>query len=338
MKKKICATVLALSMIFSLVLTGCNGQGESSAMVMVGVSMTNEENSSEAGERLKTELEEAGYTVELAYARSGSQQSEQISAMVDDGAKVLIVDAVDTAAAAETLESITVDVSDVAVISYRDPLDSDASDVYVGRDYYELGKLEAEHIVDRLLLETRNNSITLELVAGKGTSGEQAVAGAMEVLEPYITAGTVEILSGNTTAAQCQTDDAAKWAETMFSTTYAEDELRAILCLGEGQVLSVVDAIQTSYTGTIYPVVAGADCNAEILQYMSRGMLDMVTYSDADELIEQTVETVQKVVSGSSIDKEYLTQNTAVTTETYQELMVESGLYSINESGAFEKN
>lgn len=335
MKQRGIAILLALSMALSLALTGCS---QESSMIMAGIAMADEASSSAAGEAMQSALEESGYTVELAYAESADSQSTQISAMVEDGASILIVDPVDPEAASETLNSVTVDVSDVAVIAYRDPFEDGAANSYVGRDYYAMGKQEAEHLVDRLLLETRSDSITLEIVAGKGSSAEEAFEGAMDVLQTYIDAGTVEILSGNTDVEDCQTDDAAAWAEEMFSGLYADQELRAILCLGEGQAVEVVDTILTSYTGTIYPVVTGADVSAEALQYMSSNLLDMVSYCDTEPVVEQTLATVETIVAGATVDEEYLVDNTAVTTETYQELMVDSGLYTANVDGTFTEN
>ncbi|MCD7843161.1 MAG: substrate-binding domain-containing protein [Clostridiales bacterium] len=335
MKQRCIAILLALSLALSLALTGCS---QESSMIMVGIAMASEETSSVAGEAMQSALEESGYTVELAYAESADDQSSQISAMVEDGASILIVDPVDPEAASETLTSVTVDVSDVAVIAYRDPLEDGAANSYVGRDYYAMGQQEAEHLVDRLLLETRDDSITLEIVAGKGSSAEEAFEGAMDVLQPYIDAGTVEIPSGNTSVEDCQTDDAAAWAEEMFSGLYSDQELRAIMCLGEGQAVEVVDTILTSYTGTIYPVVTGSDCSAETLAYMSSNLLDMVSYSDDDPVIEQTLATVETIVAGATVDEEYLLDNTAVTTDTYLELMVESGLYTANDDGTFTEN
>lgn len=339
MKNRGLAILLALSMIFSVALTGCGTEDSSSAMIMVGVAMANEEASSDAGEAIKTQLEAAGYTVELAYADSGSAQASQISAMVEDGASILIVDPVDTDVATETLESITVDVSDVPVIAYRDPLESDDVDAYVGRDYYEMGKQQAEEIVTKLGVETRNDSITVEMVAGKGSSAERAVQGAMDVLQPYIDAGTVKILSGNTTASSCQTDDAATWTKQMLADYYAEEELRGILCLGEGQVVEVMDTILTNYTGIILPMVTGADCTPECLQYMSQNLLDMVSICDNDELISKTVDTVLNIVNApDSVKKETLLENTAVNAENYTQLLVDSGLYTANDDGTFTKN
>lgn len=339
MKNRGLAIILALSMIFSIALTGCGQEDSSSAMIMVGVAMANQETSSEAGEAIKTELEAAGYTVELAYADSGSSQADQISAMVEDGASILVVDPVDTDVAKETLESITVDVSDVVVIAYRDPLDTDYANAYVGRDYYEMGKQQAEEIVTKLSIATRSDCVTVEMVAGKGSSAEQAVQGAMDVLQPYIDTGVVKITSGNITAAACQTDDAAAWTKQILADNYTEEELRAILCLGEGQAVEVVDTILTDYTGIILPTVVGADCTPETLQYMSQGLLDMVSICDTDELVSRVVDVILNVVNApDSVEKETLLENTVVTVDNYSQLLVDSGLYTANNDGTFTKN
>lgn len=351
MKYRFFSIILVLAMSFTLCLTGCgtssgdssaagsgNAPASSSAMVMVGIAMGSEETCGADGEAIKNGLDDAGFSVELAYADSSSAQSSQLSAMVDDGASVLIVNAVDAAAAAKTLESVTVDVSNVTVIAYRNEIDSNTVDVFVGRNYYEMGQQEAQHLVERLDLDNATAPVNIELITGMEDS-EQAFQGAMDVLQPYIDAGTVTIPSGNTTADACQTGDVAAWAANMFSGTYASQELHGVLCLGDGQAVALVDSVLASYSGTIYPVITGADCTADTLRYMSHNLLDMVSISSGEEgLSAKAVEAVQNTLSSTGSAEDYLLPNTAVTFETYRELLVDSGAYTANDDGTFTQN
>lgn len=351
MKYRIISHFLVLAMASTLFLTGCStspgdssadgsakAPANSSAMVMVGIALGSEETCGADGEAIKNSLDAAGFSTELAYADSSSAQSSQLSAMVEDGASILIVDAVDAAAAAKTLESVTVDVSDVTVIAYQNEIDSNVVDVFVGRDYYEMGQQQAQHLVQQLDLDNASEPVNIELITGMEDS-ERAFQGAMDVLQPYVDAGTVIIPSGNTSVEACQTEDVAAWAANLFSDLYATQELHGVLCLGNGQAVALVDSILTTYPGTIYPVITSADCTAEALQYMSCNLLSMASISSGEEqLSDKAVEAVQSAVRSSGSLEDYLLPNTAVTAETYQELLVESGAYTANDDGTFTKN
>jgi putative multiple sugar transport system substrate-binding protein len=176
---------------------------------------------------------------------------------------------------------------------------------------------------------------TVELVAGNGAG--QAIAGAMEVLKPYVDKGAVTISAGTDVAA-CHTLDAAERIRELCSGAYADQELNAVLCLGEGQAEQVIEALKENYTGAAWPVVTGYGCNEELVANLASHMLNMVTY--AEELTkEQLTEKAVALADASEEETEdSLIPCTAVTGSNYKELLVETGLYTAHKGGTFTKN
>jgi putative multiple sugar transport system substrate-binding protein len=326
-------------------MAGC-AQGDTSggglkgdpAMIMVGISMTGEDQNTKAGEKIQSVLEEAGHTVELAYASSAKEQAEQLSALVEDGAAVLVVDPVNSLEVEKTLESGSTDVSGVSVIAYSVPISAPCVKAYVGPDVYAAGKEQAQRVVEQLGLEEAKKSggkaQSVELIAGNGA--ERAIEGAMEVLQPYVDAGVVEMPSG-TEAAECYTEDTAGRVQELCKGTYADREMGALLCLGEGQAVSAVEALMGSYTGAAFPVVTGCGCDEKAAEYLASHLLSMVAlYEDTDPA--QLAGEAIAAASGGEEWSDQVSKCTAVTADNYKELLVDSGLYTAHKGGTFTKN
>lgn len=351
MRNKGIALALAGAMLCSLLFVGCAQSGgdgsastgadgnSSAAMTLVGVAMASEESSGSAGEAVKDLLEEGGYTVELAYADTDTQQSEQISAMLEDGASILILDPVDSETAVSKLDSIMVDVSDVPVIVYRDVLEADSIAACISRDYTEMGRQQAEYLQEALQLDkaTADDPVTLEFATG-GNGGELALSGALEVLQPYLDAGTVQVLSGKTTAADCKVTDASAWVKELCGGLYAEQELGGILCLGNGQAAAAASALMECYPGKLFPTVTGADCSSDVIQDMQQNLIGMISIYDSDALVQTLLNTVQEATADAkSISQPEYAVNAAVTTADYQELLIDSGLYVRGDDGTYAR-
>ena len=379
MIRRIFSVILVFALMMAMLMgcsqSGSNGDGSAegkksrsnAAMIMVGISMTKEDESTKAGETLKTALEEAGHTVELAYADSAETQTTQISAMVEDGASVLVVDPLNSKEVKKTLQSITVDVSDVMVISYGSPIGASTVDGYVGPDYYTMGQQQAQHVIEQFGLKApqsdpadqpaqgdasasapakgdasapaeaviNEDAVTVELIAGNGA--DKAVEGAMSVLKPYIDAGLVAVPSGNLTGDACFTDDPAARAKELCSQLYTERELGALLCLGKDQAAAASDALLASYRGSAFPVITGYGDSPEALQHLTRHLVSMFSVSDTSKLPQLAIEAVATATDRTNME-DVLLDCTAVTLKNYKEVLFETGLYTQADNGSFVKN
>lgn len=310
--------------------------GQSNSMIMVGLALTGQEQSTGAGESVQASLEESGHAVELAYAQSAEEQSQQINDLVKDGAAVLVVHPVDSLALEKLLSSGQSDVSSVTIIACGAPVCAECVKAYVGPDLYDAGRQQAEQVVKELgLAESSGEKFTVELVAGNG--GTRALEGAMEVLSPYVESGSV-VISGGSDAESCCTQDAAGRIQTLCRSSYSNQELNAVLCLGEGQAEQVVEALKGCYGGTSWPVVTGYGCDERSVQYLSAHMLSMVTYPESLDCAQLTEKAVSIASASEGEVQDELTPCTAVTRSDYKERLVDTGLYTKNEDGSFTKN
>ena len=100
------------------------------------------------GNNIKSQLEDAGYDVDLQYAEDDiPTQVSQVENMVTKGVDVLVIAAIDGTALGDVLE--TAESQDIEVIAYdRLIRDSDAVDYYTTFDNFKVGVLQAESLVD----------------------------------------------------------------------------------------------------------------------------------------------------------------------------------------------
>lgn len=332
-------SIVLLSLCLLLVVVSCSQNGGFSgnpAMIMVGLSMTAADEADGVGAAVQSTLEEAGHTVELAYAQNAEQQDEQIAALLKDGARVLVIDPVNALAVEEMLASGKTDVSGVTIIACGAPIVSEHVKAYVGSDYYDAARQQASRVVEVLGLaeEYSGKPCTLELVAGNGA--QRSIEGAMEVLQPYVDAGTLLLPSGSNAAA-CYTEDPASRIRFLCKGTYAEHELDAVLCLGEGQAEQVVDALMDSYSGAAFPVVTGYGCNEKSVEYLAAHLLSMITYCETPQPAELTEKAMDLATAKEEV-QDALTKCVPVTAENYKKLLVETGLYTAKKGGTFVKN
>lgn len=347
MKYKVFSLLLALAMVFSLAACSKSEEGGSSAgssntaMIMVGIAMTGSEETNPYGAKLESRLKDVGYSVEIAYSDKG-KQTDQISDMVKDGASLLIVEPDNIDDLKKALESISVDVSDVSVIALDAPVDSASVNAYVGVDYQDLGKQQAEFIAETLQLENMDEDddpLSIEFLSDQSGCGEKALAGALSVLQKYLDEGKLEVLTDNTTASSIEAADATEWAASIFTTTYESEDLNAVLCFGREQGEAVAEEVFHSYTGNVFPLIASVGNSAKSVEQLSRGYMGMVSTWDTDEVINEIVDAVAAVVnSAGKPEREHVVTSTAITHSNYEALLIESGLYTANEDGTFTKN
>ena len=336
-------TTVLLGLTILLVMASCGqsssvkGKGKA-AMVMVGLAMDQASQSAQTGESIQGRLETDGHTVELAYASSAEEQAQQVSALVEDGASVMVLQPIDSLEAAKTLSSISVDVTNVAVVACGAPISADTVDVYLGPDLFAMGQEQARQVLKQLGLETpsaafEGDAYAVELVAGNGA--QRAIEGAMDVLTPYVQSGMVTLPSGSDPETCC-TKDPQAMVKGLCQGRYADSELSAVLCLGEGQANQVVDALLSNYTGAAFPVVTGYGCDETSLQYLASHLVSALCISEEADYTALVQKTVAALGEGTMED--IIVPCNTVTPENYKEQLVDTGLYTAHKGGTFTKN
>ena len=319
---------------------------------LVGVSMPTKDLQrwNQDGANMEKLLKEAGYDVDLQFAANdATQQVNQIQNMIANGAKVLVISAIDS----EALGTVLAEAKDagIAVIAYdRLIMGSDAVTYYATFDNFLVGVMQGEYIEKTLdLANAGDNTYNIELVTGD--SGDNNIYfffdGAMSVLQKYIDAGTLVVQSGQTDIMEVATADwdaanAQTRFENILSTYYADKPLHAVMANNDSTAQGVATALGTSYSNDIYPIITGQDCDIVSTKNMIDGKQAMSVFKDTRDLAAKAVEMCKAIIeggepeindtetydNGTGIIPSYLCAPKECTVENYKEILIDSGYYT----------
>lgn len=326
------------------------------ASVKIGISMPVDDsgNWKNDGNNLKSKLENLGHTVSLKFAENDANtQVSQLTAMIADGCKILIISTVDSSALTDVLN--TAKGKSIPVVCYdRLATNTDAVSYYVTFNNKKVGTLQGNYLVNQFNLKTRTdaNPVYMEFFAGAPTDNNSKVFfdGAMEILQQYITSGVIVCRSGKTALADCatagwSTDNAKTRMSNILTTYYNTDEtkkLDAVYCSSDCLSQGVWKALdEAGYTvGTNYPVITGQDCDTYAVKAIKDGKLAMSVFKDRRDLATKTCEVVDAIcqkktlptkdtdTNNSTIDvPTYLCDPVTVDKNNYQTLLIDSGYY-----------
>ncbi|MCD8126027.1 MAG: substrate-binding domain-containing protein [Clostridiales bacterium] len=350
--KRFCAAFLTLGL---LAFTGCTVQGSAASgsgsdstlpetdstasMTLIGIALAGgaEGNDSLDGQaaELQTTLQNAGFSVEVAYAEeNGDTQSRQLNAMIEDECAILIVEAVDADAIDDALTAAGQ--AGIAILACGTSLDNGAVTCYVGTDYAAMGAAQAAYLVEVLGLDGEDagsDSYTLELVAGDTAADRLIFEGAMEVLNEYLTSGQLTIPSGRQSYEDVATADAADRMEDLLTTYYSGGENLDVLLTTSNETCSAaLTVFNDSYKGSVYPIVVGAQCGLESVQWLSDGYLAMTTLTPEVSYADQVLTQIRQIRNGETAE-DCLATGEVVTADNFLEVLVDSGLYSVSLTG-----
>lgn len=319
--------------------------------VKVGVAMPTKDLQrwNQDGANMQAELEAAGYEVDLQYASNDVQtQVSQIENMVNSGCNVLVVAAIEGSSLGEAMDMAKD--AGVPVIAYdRLIMNTDAVSYYATFDNYMVGTKQGEYIVDALDLANTSETYTMEITAGDPGDNNAGYFynGAMDVLNPYIEAGTIVVKSGqvdfaDTATAEWKTETAQNRMENILSSYYSDGtNLDICLCSNDSTALGVENALANNYNGD-YPIVTGQDCDKENVKNMIAGKQSMSIFKDTRTLASQVVKMVDQMLSGEEVDvndtetydngngvvPSYLCEPVFADADNYKELLIDSGYYT----------
>jgi putative multiple sugar transport system substrate-binding protein len=323
--KKLTAALVAAGAAGALLLTGCSSERGGSteetaggtteetsgfaadATIGVALPQKTSENWVLAEELFNDGLEEAGFTPIVQFANSGvTEQQNQIQAMVEQGASVIVVGAIDGSQLGTQLESAAD--SGAKIIAYdRLVKNTEAVDMYVAFDNYQVGVLQGEALLQGLAERKGAGPYNIELIAGSPDDANATpfFEGAMSVLQPKIDDGTLVVVSGQTSFEQIATqgwkaENAQKRMDTILSGSYTDTELHGVLSpndtLGRAALTSVAQA------GKDTPVVTGQDSEVESVKSIVAGEQYSTIYKDTRELVAQTIKEIQMLQKGEDAE------------------------------------
>ncbi|GLY33213.1 multiple monosaccharide ABC transporter substrate-binding protein [Kineosporia sp. NBRC 101731] len=334
--------------------------GEDVAGSLVGVTMPTR--SSERwindGDNVKAALEKLGYKVSLEYAEDKiPTQVEQIENQIAQGARVLIVAAIDGTALTTQLESAKE--QGVKVISYdRLIRDTDAVDYYASFDNYKVGVQQATSLLVGLGLKKEDGSdgdakgpFNIELFAGSPDDNNATFFfnGAMDTLKPYLDDKTLVVQSGETdfktvATLQWKPETAQARMENVITKAYKGDtKVDGVLSPYDGMSIGILSALSSAGygKGEAFPVVTGQDAELASVKSIIKGEQYATIYKDTRELADVAVDMADKVMKGEEPEvnntKDYdngkkvvpskLLEPVIVYKDNYEKTLVDSGYY-----------
>lgn len=355
---------LAAAGALALTLAACNSDGGSGGGGgLIGVSMPTQtsERWIADGNAVKAGLEEAGFEVDLQFANDDiPTQSQQIDQMITKGVEALIIAAIDGTALSGQLEAAAA--NGIPVVSYdRLIRDSEHVDFYVTFDNENVGVQQATSVLVGLGLQNRDGSegsaagpFNVELFAGSldDNNAHFFWKGAIDTLQPYFDAGTLNVVSGQTDINQAailrwQQETAQRRMEDLLTANYNDGtELHGVLSPYDGLSRGILTALgNAGYGPTIadgMPIVSGQDAEIASVKLIADDVQFSTIFKDTRKLAERAVIVATAFLNGETpeandtttydngvkIVPSYLLESDIVYADNIQELLVDSGYWT----------
>lgn len=319
--KKILFAATAVMTVAALGLTGCSsdtGRGGAGAEEttsgfpadsLIGVALPDKtsENWVLAGSLFEDGLAEAGFKADVQYAGASNavaDQQQQISTMVTNGAKVIIIGAKDGAQLGTQVADAKA--AGATVIAYdRLILNTDDVDFYVAFDNFKVGQLQGQALLDGLAAKFPDKTTyNVELFSGSSDDSNSAVFfnGAMDVLQPKIDDGTLKVVSGQTEISQTATDgwkpeNAQRRMDTLMQGTYQAEPVDGVLSPNDTLARAIITSVKDAGQAEL-PVVTGQDSEAASIPLIMSGEQYSTIYKDTRALVKEAIAMASALQAG----------------------------------------
>jgi putative multiple sugar transport system substrate-binding protein len=322
----------------------------------IGVSMPTQslQRWNQDGANMKTQLEAAGYSVDLLYAGDNDipTQVNQIENMISSGCKVLVIAAIDGTSLTRVLAGAKQ--NGIPVIAFdRLIMNSDAVSYYATFDNFKVGVTQGGFIEEKLNLKAAAGPFNIELFTGD--PGDNNVnfffGGALSILKPYIDSGKLVVPSRQTSQAQCSTvnwntEESQKRMENLISAYgYGPNgaKLDAVLSSNDSVANGITNALLgAGFRPGNFPVLTGQDCDKPAMKNILAGTQSMSVFKDTRTLAGQVVKMVGAIVKGQKVEindtktydngtgiiPSFLCDPVICTIDNYKELLIDSGYYT----------
>ncbi len=254
------------------------------------------------------QLKDAGFDPIVQFANGGApEQQNQISAMVEQGVKVLVVGAVDGSQLGSQLEAAKA--AGIPVIAYDRLLtNTDAVDMYMAYDNFQVGVLQGTALLEGLGKTGKASPWNVELISGSSddANSKPFFEGAMSVLQPKIDDGTLKVLSGQTSLTQTATagwkgENAQKRMDAILSANYQGDvALDGILSPNDTLARAALTSVKSA--GKPNPVITGQDSEVESVKLVQQGVQYSTINKDTKDFVTKVVEYIGKIQKGEAVE------------------------------------
>lgn len=280
-----------------------------------------------AGDLFTEGLEAAGFKADVQYAPASNtvaEQQNQISAMVTNGAKVIIIGAKDSKQLSTQLQAAAD--AGVKIIAYDRLLEnSENVDYYVAFDNFKVGQLQGQALLEGL--EARSGHAApwnIELFSGSPDDPNASVFfdGAMEVLQPKIDDGTLVVVSGQTDVQQTATqgwkaENAQSRMDTLLAANYTSATLDGVLSPNDTLARAVITSVKQGGKDIAAFTVTGQDSEVESVKSIMAGEQFSTINKDTTLLVAETIGMVETLQKGEEFPTDAVTNNGVIDVPSY---------------------
>jgi putative multiple sugar transport system substrate-binding protein len=326
--KRIALASAALVAVAALTLAGCSSDRGGSttsdstdaasagfpADSTIGVALPDKtsENWVLAGKLFEDGLTEAGFKPDVQYAPASNtvaEQQNQISAMVTNGAKVIVIGAKDGKQLGTQLQQAAD--AGVKIIAYDRLIENTPNvDYYVAFDNFEVGKLQGQALLDGLEARSGHGAPwNIELFSGSPDDANSAVFfnGAMEVLQPKIDDGTLVVGSGQTDIQQTATqgwkaENAQSRMDSILTSTYGSKALDGVLSPNDTLARAILTSASQAGKDVKTLTVTGQDSEVESVKSIMAGDQYSTINKDTTLLVAQTIDMIKSLQAGDEAE------------------------------------
>jgi D-xylose transport system substrate-binding protein len=280
----------------------------------------------------------------LSADNDNARQLAQVEDALSRGAKVLVIQPTDSAAAASYVEKAHA--KGAKVVAYDRAIKSSGLDAMVSHDSYKVGTLLAEAAI--AATGGKGTFVLLEGQSGHSVALE-IHRGIHAVLDPYIATGAVRVVLEKNHDAWSP-EQALKSVEDAITKT--KGDIQAIVAHNSGMARGAVQAVRAAGLGgnAEHPVfIGGADADAANVNDVCQGKQSVEVLKDIQPLAEKSAEVAWQMVGPgadagvSNAGAEHGPLAIAVpvqlvTAQNAKQLLVESGFHRTDSVPACARN
>ncbi|HEY8717640.1 sugar-binding protein, partial [Pengzhenrongella sp.] len=258
-----------------------------------------------AGSLFENGLKDAGFKGEVQYAGASSpvkDQQDQISAMVTNGAKVVIIGAADGGQLGTQVKAAH-DAGAIVIAYDRLILNTKDVDYYVAYDNEKVGELQGQALLDGMKAKKATGPYNIELFSGSSDDANSKVffGGAMKILQPKIDDGTLVVGSGQvdikqTATAGWKAENAQSRMDTILTSKYGNRTLDGVLSPNDTLARAIITSVKAA--GNPIPIVTGQDSEPQSVKSIMAGEQYSTINKDTRNLVKQAIKMVTDLQKG----------------------------------------
>jgi putative multiple sugar transport system substrate-binding protein len=314
------SAALFTAVVLAAATTACGKLGHSrsggAANSLIGIAMPTKTSSRWIvdGTTMAALFRAKGYRTDLRFGNDDvATQINQIQKMIDKGARILVIAAIDNLALGDVLSNAAG--KGVKVIAYdRLILGTGHVDYYASFDNYKVGQLQADYILDKLGLADGKKSgpFNIELFAGAPDDNNTRYFfnGAMDVLKPYIDKRKLVVGSGEMRLTQV---NILRWdgavaedrMNLLLKGSYAHERVDAVLSPYDGISRGIITSLKHHGYGTSakpLPVITGQDAEVDSVKLIISGEQSETVFKDSRQLAGLTVKMANAILTGANVE------------------------------------